>query len=1106
MDRADLDYLINGIVNGLSGTGSFSGGRGGAFTSTGGYISSNRNTMSQDDLDARFEKYRDRLENVGKQQSEYKLSETEKYLKLQQEIEETEERISELYDEINDNLDRRNELLEKQADGTITDDELAELEEYNEKLDEANAKMDEHVRLKQKAGNTSLGGSMMKDLSGIMSGFKQIKGALDDLTSPYRKLDAAASKYAKTIGMTKAGMESLKKTSLDHVAGKLASEYNISTDELIEAQSNYLKASGRNIRVDNADQEAMAAMKAVGGNGNELAALYDNFGVSMEATADHVGKMFSDASKQGLSFEKYSDNVAKNIKIAQNYTFKNGLKGLESMAKKATAMKMDMQQVAQLADKVSTVEGAIDVSAQLQVLGGPFAQLADPLGMLNEGLNDMEGLQDRLIKMVGGLGSFDKETGEVKVSAFNKQRLKAATSAMGVDYSAIMESVNAQARRGEIEKQISASQIASGFDDDMKELIKNSGTIKDGKAGVSIRGQFKALDDLTAADKEAIQKESQTESEDIKDIAADLRSIDEKISGFEKAKEARQAQMYDTVSEFYGKAMKWLSKLGPLLTIVSIIQGIVAAQQIGNALGNIGRGIKGLFKGGKGLLGKIGNFFKGRAGGAGNSILGRMGGSVKNIFNGTKGMTGGLTQGAGNLISGAKNMMGTASKVTTQAAKTVTKATGGIVKGGVQRTATRAIAKVGGKAAAKSAVKIGAGLAKGVAVGGPLGIVGAIGDVATNALVASGKMKKGGVGHHVGKGLSGAASGAAMGAMIGSVIPVVGTAIGAVVGGIGGAIKGLFSAGKAKQERILEEKVQKLGVTVNGKYGKGQLKDINHALEQGYISNRMRKKLEKKGDHELLAAIDKKAEEKRAKGEEIKKRSFWDRDIGKLIKYGNPLGGFFMARNIFKKAKDSKFGKKVASTFAKKPGLKGAAIGMVLGGPIGAAIGAGIGAVTKTKVGKAIGGFLGRKPGLKGGLKGAAIGMALGGPIGAVMGASIGGIVGAVKKHNKKFNAKSKKSVSEIFKNYTTNVKPVLEKGMNNKYGEVNKKNNEIHVKTDPHDVKINGTLNIKGQDGKTIDIVSELKNNPQMLRNVTNMISNEMGVLEKGVNVAQRA
>jgi hypothetical protein len=65
--------------------------------------------------------------------------------------------------------------------------------------------------------------------------------------------------------------------------------------------------------------------------------------------------------------------------------------------------------------------------------------------------------------MVGGLGSFDKETGEVKVSSFNKQRIKAASQAMGVDYGTIMESVNAQARRGEISKQIAASATASGL-------------------------------------------------------------------------------------------------------------------------------------------------------------------------------------------------------------------------------------------------------------------------------------------------------------------------------------------------------------------------------------------------------------------------------------------------------------------------------------------------------------------------------------------------------------------------------------------------------------------------------------------------------------------
>ena len=1072
------------------------GGNAGVFSGGGNSRGFSSKKMDADELDKTFEKYRDKLDKVGQKKVEYNLSETEKYLKLQKEIEEREERISELYDEINDSLDRRNELLEKREDGTITEDELDELDQYNEKIDEANTKMEEHVRLKEKAGNTSLAGSMMSDLSGLMGGFKKMYNAVNDLTKPYQKVDAAASKYAKTLGMTKAGMESLAKTSLSNVSSKLAAEYNVSTAELLEAQSNYMKATGRNIRVDSNDQESMAAMKAMGGNGNELAALYDNFGVSMESTADHVGKMFSDASKQGLSFEKYSDNVAKNIKIAQNYTFKNGLKGLESMAKKATAMKMDMQQVAALADKVSTVEGAIDVSSQLQVLGGPFAQLADPLGMLNEGLNDMEGLQDRLIKMVGGLGSFDKETGEVKVSSFNKQRIKAASQAMGVDYGTIMESVNAQARRGEISKQIAASETASGFDDDMKELIMNSGTIKDGKAGVSINGKFKSVDELTANDYEALQAESRTETEDIKVMAKSLQSIEEKIEGFEKAKEAKQAEMYQGIAEKFGEANKWLSRMDTILTILSVIQGVVAAGQVLGGLGDIFKGgkgiVKGVFNGVKNIgkkifggggssaggsantiMGKVQNFGKkifggGSAGGSANTIGGKGGStiskawnSVKNIFSGggstaggsastiggkgsliddlfTKGknfFSGSFKQGSGilnnimksgkgfitkilgsgkgilgsllgkgkglisnlmkngnglisnllskgkglisNLLSSGKSLLSNlfsgggggggnllsrafngvknlfkrgkggrianlASKawngVKNVGSKIFGKGGSSIIKGGLGQTAKRAGLKVFGKTAMKGAAKIGGKLLAGVAKGGPLGIVGAIGDAATDALVASGKIKKGGVAHNVLSAGSGAASGAAMGAMIGSVIPGVGTLIGGAIGGIVGGIKGLVKA--------------------------GGLKKIGNAISKAW------------------------------------KRS-----------------------------------------------------------PAGRAVSA---------VGKLFG--IGKK------------------------------------KKIKKFEAKSKKSAEEILKGYSSRVKPVLEKGANSTYGGVNKANNDIHLKSDPHDVKINGTLNLRGQDGKTIDIVSELRNNPHMLRQVSDMISNEMGVLQKGVNVVQRA
>lgn len=900
--------------------------------------------------------------------------------------------------------DELDEILEKQARGEDLSER--EIELYREGTEAVR----EYGEAKSYLFNHTGVGAFTKTLGGIGSTLKQMYTEIHNLGDPWREIDASASKYAKTIGLTSRAMKQLAEdTNRNVVSNDIALRYDVDSKELLAAQENYMKAAGRNIRVSDSEQETIAAMTLMGGKGNELAAMFDNFGVSLEATGDHVGKMFADATKQGLSVEKYSDNVAKNIKIAQNYTFKNGLKGLESMAKKATAMKMDMQQVAALADKVSTVEGAIDVSAQLQVLGGPFAQLADPLGMLNEGLNDMEGLQDRLIKMVGDLGSFDKETGEVKVSSFNKQRIKAASQAMGVSYDAIMESVNAQARRGEIKKQIAASATASGFNDDMKELIMNSGTIKDGKAGVSIRGKFKALDEITEEDRKAIEKESQVESEDIKDIAFSTRSLNEIEEGVKKDHREQQAKFYKGLAETMATITEQLGRLDWIHKILIYIKTIMAA----GAVMDLGKGL----------------FSNGKRG-------------FKNIFNGK-------ARGAANAMKGT----------TSTISKIITKATGGAVKGGVSQTAKRAAIKILGKQGAKTAIKLGAGLAKGVAVGGPLGIVGAIGDVATDSLVASGKTKKGGVGHHLAKGAFGAASGAGMGLAGAGILTALGaTGVGlplaAIGAAIGGAI-GIQKARKAKQERILEGKLKDTGVTVNGKYNRRKLKEINAALETGEVSKRLRRKIEKSNDHEILALIDKKAEEN--KDTPKTKKKFFDTKLGRAMMIANPMLGMGVSgvRGI-KKVANSKVGQTLSKITNPKSKLGKA---MMMATPMGAAIMAGRG-------------------------------------------------VSSLFKKNKieKFQGKSKKSAADILSSYNTTIKPILEKGNNAKYGAVNKVNNDIHLKSDPHDININGTLNLKGQDGKTIDIISELKNNPQMLRQVSAMISNEMGVLQKGINVVQRA
>ena len=276
--------------------------------------------------------------------------------------------------------------------------------------------------------------------------------------------------------------------------------------------------------------------------------------------------------------------------------------------------------------------------------------------------------------------------------------------------------------------------------------------------------------------------------------------------------------------------------------------------------------------------------------------------------------------------------------------------------------------------------------------------------------IAKGKMKKGGVGHHVGKAATGALSGAA----IGSILGPVGAAVGAVIGGAVGLVK----AGKAKQERKLEEKLSGTGITVQGKYNRRKLKKINKALETGEISDRMRRKLEKQGDTELLAQIDKVKAEKKEKAKE------------RVSKLKEKLG-------ISKK----KFG---TANFT-----------------VGVA----------NFNGRGLNGLLGNKQNV------------------------IGGAISIGTKIKEKGG---------------TIIKAVKEKGLSGAWEAIKEKKEpkkETQTQTVPKsfDININGSLKLTGDNGQSVDIIGELRKNPQMLRSLADMIAKEISYLEKGTTVVQK-
>jgi len=719
------------------------------------------------------------------------------------------------------------------------------------------------------SGNGTAKGGFLQKIGRINSALDHtkylLKGMYNDvkyMVEPWAAVDNAASKYAKTIAMTEAGMKRLRKTTIDNVvSAKIGINYNVSPEDLIEFQSKYNQIVGRALRIDNTQQESLAAMHAVmDGREIELAAAFENFGVSLNGVADHAGKMFADASKQGLSFEKYSDNVAKNIKIAQNYTFKNGLKGLESMAKKATAIKLDMGQVANFAEKVSNIEGAIDVASKLQVLGGSFASIADPLGMLNEGLMDMEGLTDRVINMVGGMGAFNKQTGEVEVSAFNKQRIKAAAQAMGMDYSQLMESVNAGAKREEIKRQISASSNAVGLNNDMKELLKNSATFnEEGKAGVSINGVFKTLDQLSDNDYEDLVKETQDQAADIKDIAKTLRSFKDMEEGTRKQYRAAKAQIAEHTG--LGDGVKNLVKLAGRQTW---LLGLIAT-------GSIIKGFLGIFSKGAQLFGGWGHFLKGGSfmkgmnnavGSAANRIsgaAGRFGTSVgKAAFVERLGSVGLQANeklfNVGSKLATKNGLIGNAG--TKIAEKAIAREA--IVSTATKQATGKAAAQLTSQEMAKTAgAKILANGAKGLGVGLAFGLAGTGLDLWKDNLVRKGKIKEGGFAH----GAMTIGSSALQGAGWGSALGVPGMIAGALIGATVGAVKLV----KQKRERIVDAQLEKKGIQRQGKYNARKLKLIDEGLQTGELSNRMRKKLIARGDIAIVEEIEKKKEENKEK-------------------------------------------------------------------------------------------------------------------------------------------------------------------------------------------------------------------------------------------------
>ena len=445
-------------------------------------------------------------------------------------------------------------------------------------------------------GKLRAGGLLAKQTNDAIKG---LVSTTKSLLGPWGKVDQAAASFAKHVAISAQGMAELRKQSIQlGKDAKLGAFFGVRPEDLIKMQESYVKAVGRNVTQTNESLTNIAAMSSMFGEEFtvKLTERLERFGLNMTEASKYATKMYKDAAEYGVSYETMSAAVADNFQLAEQYTFQRGRDGLADMARKAVELRLNMSQAAAFANKVGDLEGAITTGAQLQVLGGAFAQFANPIQMLGESYNDLEALQDRMVEMFKGLGTFNKQTGQVEINGFNRKRAKAAADAMGIDYSNIMEVVTRSAVVNEVEKQM---QGLNQFNDEkLAEYVKNVATIENGKAGVVIKGEFRRLADITDRDKEDLRIIRNTQGENIQEIAKSVRSLDEIAKGIEDQKDILQSIATEkTIGQFSKNVAQGIGKTNWLLGL-AVTTGITG--EVMRSLGGFGRIGKGVFNGGGG--------------------------------------------------------------------------------------------------------------------------------------------------------------------------------------------------------------------------------------------------------------------------------------------------------------------------------------------------------------------------------------------------------------------------------------------------------------------------------------------------------------------------
>lgn len=333
--------------------------------------------------------------------------------------------------------------------GATGNDEIERSYEVNKTLTKAQSVLLELSRQRSQADltlNDTMG--MIQSLVGLAAGdpLDKTQASMEAYLDILALTDNMRKEIITGMGMDQAFMDDMIVGISD--ASKGLAGFALTTNDLAKVLFKLSSETGRAFMIP---EEALV-------NATKLQELYnidmaniisefDKIGVGAIEATETTNRAIATAGKYGATVSKLLPAVQQNIAKINTYGFKNGVDGLTKMVAEAQVLGYNFENAMAMADKAFTPEGAIEMAAKLQMIGGAASELLDPFQLMYMAQNDVEALQKSIVKTAESAVTFNKETGEFGISPGERMRLKALAEATGQDYTNLAETAVKAAKR-----------------------------------------------------------------------------------------------------------------------------------------------------------------------------------------------------------------------------------------------------------------------------------------------------------------------------------------------------------------------------------------------------------------------------------------------------------------------------------------------------------------------------------------------------------------------------------------------------------------------------------------------------------------------------------